>query len=142
MGHVIADVPVRQWVLSLPIPPRLPLGALPKLAMPVLQVTPGSITRHLLKHTGLEADADSGTVTLIQRFGSAAHLNMHLRCLVLDGVYWRGSDGAAQDRPGVEPLTSAWRRTASGRATSGTIKLREACRAARCGGSDNDKASP
>jgi hypothetical protein len=28
-------------------------------------------------------------VTLIQRFGSAANLNIHLHCLVLDGVYQR-----------------------------------------------------
>ena len=26
-------------------------------------------------------------VTLIQRFGSAANLNIHLHCLMLDGVY-------------------------------------------------------
>ena len=31
--------------------------------------------------------ADTGAVTLIQRFGSAANLNIHLHCLVLDGVY-------------------------------------------------------
>jgi hypothetical protein len=31
--------------------------------------------------------ADTGVVTLIQRFGSAANLNIHLHCLVLDGVY-------------------------------------------------------
>ena len=31
----------------------------------------------------------SGAVTLIQRFGSAANLNSHLHCLVLDGVYRR-----------------------------------------------------
>jgi hypothetical protein len=33
--------------------------------------------------------ADTGAVTLIQRFGSAANLNIHLHCLVLDGVYRR-----------------------------------------------------
>ena len=38
--------------------------------------------------------ADSGAVTLIQRFGSAANLNVHLHCLVLDGVYrWCDSEG-------------------------------------------------
>ena len=53
------------------------------------------ITRHLLGQVGLKADeADSGAVTLIQRFGSAANLNIHLHCLVLDGVYRIGSDGA------------------------------------------------
>jgi hypothetical protein len=36
--------------------------------------------------------AHGGAVTLIQRFGSAANLNIHLYCLVLDGVY-RRTDG-------------------------------------------------
>ena len=30
----------------------------------------------------------------IQRFGSAANLNLDLHCLVLDGVYQRGTDSA------------------------------------------------
>ena len=34
-----------------------------------------------------------GAVTLIQRFGSAANLNIHLHCLVLDGVYRCDADG-------------------------------------------------
>ena len=37
--------------------------------------------------------SDTGAVTLIQRFGSAANLNIHLHCLVLDGVY-RSREGA------------------------------------------------
>jgi len=86
-------VPVRQWVLSLPIPLRLLLAAQPKLVTPVLQVVHRVITRHLLGQAGLKADeADSGAVTLIQRFGSAANLNIHLHCLVLDGVCRRGAE--------------------------------------------------
>jgi len=84
--HVIPRVPVRQWVLSLPIPLRLLLAAQPKLVTPVLQVVHRMITRFLLDQAGLKAEqADSGAVTLIQRFGSAANLNIHLHCLVLDG---------------------------------------------------------
>ena len=91
VGHVIPHVPVRQWVLSLPIPLRLLLAAQPKLVTPVLLVVHREITRHLLGQAGLKPDeADSGAVTLIQRFGSAANLNIHLHCLVLDGVYRRG----------------------------------------------------
>jgi hypothetical protein len=30
---------------------------------------------------------------LIQRFGSAANLNIHVHCPVLDGVYRRSTDG-------------------------------------------------
>ena len=52
----------------------------------------GLITRYLLGQAGLKADeADSGEVTLIQRFGSAANLDIHQHCLVLDGVYRRGT---------------------------------------------------
>ena len=97
VDHVIPQVPVRQWVLSLPIPLRLLLAAQPKLVTPVLQVVHRVITRHLLGQAGLKPDeADSGAVTLIQRFGSAANLNIHLHCLVLDGVYRRGADGTPE----------------------------------------------
>jgi hypothetical protein len=48
VDHVIPHVPVRQWVLSLPIPLRLLLAAQPELVTPVLQVVQRVITRHLL----------------------------------------------------------------------------------------------
>jgi Putative transposase len=40
-------------------------------------------------------EAQSGSVRLIQRFGSAANLNIHLYCLVLAGVYLTSADGLA-----------------------------------------------
>ncbi|MBK6862435.1 MAG: transposase [Ideonella sp.] len=94
VDHVIPHVPVRQWVLSLPIPLRVLLAAQPELVTPVLQVVQRVMTRHLLEAVGLKADeGHGGAVTLIQRFGSAANLNIHLHCLVLDGVYRCGADG-------------------------------------------------
>jgi Putative transposase len=89
----LPHVPVRQWVLSLPIPLRLLLAAQPQVLTPVLQVVHRVLNRFVLDQAGLRADeADSGAVTLVQRFGSAANLNIHLHCLVLDGVYRRGAD--------------------------------------------------
>ena len=101
VDHVIPHVPVRQrvliWVMRLPIPLRLRLAAQPKLVTRVLKVVHRVITRHLLDQAGLKADeADGGAVTLIQRFGSAANLNIHLHCLVLNSVYRRGTDGAPE----------------------------------------------
>jgi len=109
-----SNAPVRQWVLSLPIPLRLLLAAQPVLVTPVLQVVHRVITRHLLDQTGLKAfEADSGAVTLIQRFGSAANLNIHLHCLVLDGVY-RRTDGepafVQADSPADEELQALLQR--------------------------------
>ena len=56
VDHVIPHVPVRQWVLSLPIPLRLLLAARPKLVTVVLQVVHRVITRHLLGQAGLLAN--------------------------------------------------------------------------------------
>jgi hypothetical protein len=108
VDHVIPHVPVRQWVLSLPMPLRLLLAAQPKLVTPVLQVVHRVVTRFLLKQAGAKTDeADSGAVTLIQRFGSAANLNIYLHCLVLDGVYRRGIDGAPEFVEVPEPTDEA-----------------------------------
>jgi Transposase zinc-binding domain/Putative transposase len=88
VDHVIPPVPVRQWVLSLPIPLRLLFAAQPQLLAPLLQVIHRVIAGFLVKRAGFKLSrADTGAVTLIQRFGSAANLNIHLHCLVLDGVY-------------------------------------------------------
>ena len=97
---VIPYLPLRQWVLTLPIPLRLLLAAQPKLVTPVLHVVHRVITRHQLGQAGLKAaeadEAHGGAVRLIQRSlwrkESAANLNIHLHCLVLDGVYLRSTD--------------------------------------------------
>ena len=80
VDQVIPRVPVRQWVLSFPIPLRMLFAAHPELLTPVLRIIPRVIARFLLKQAGLKrCAADSGAVTLIQRFGSAANLNIHLQ---------------------------------------------------------------
>jgi len=88
VDHVIPHVPVRQWVVSFPIPLRHLFATHPHLLSPVLQVINRAIATFLIKQAGLtHAQAQTGAVTLIQRFGSATNLNIHLHCLMLDGVY-------------------------------------------------------
>ncbi len=100
----LPHVPVRQWVLSLPVPLRVLLAAQPELVTPVLQVVQRVVERHLLDHTGLKSDeGQGGAVTLIQRFGSAANLNIHLHCLVLDGVYCCDANSAPSFVEAVAP---------------------------------------
>ena len=95
VDHVIPHGPVRRWMLSLPIPLRVLLAAQPELVTPVLHVVQRVVTRHLLDYARLKADEGHGSaVTPIQRLGSAANLNVHLHCLVLDGVYRCDADGA------------------------------------------------
>lgn len=79
----------------------------------MLQVVHRVITRDMLGQAGRSAEgadeADSEAVTLIQRFGSAANLNIRLHCPVLDGVYLRGIDGAPEFVEVPEPSDEALR---------------------------------
>ena len=76
VDHVIPRVPVRQWVLSFPIPLRLLFASHPALLAPTLRIVHRVIATFLIQQAGLKrAEAQSGAVTLIQRFGSAANLN-------------------------------------------------------------------
>jgi len=69
---------------------RILFAAHPELLTPVLQIIHRVIAWFLLKQAGVKRTAaDTGAVTLIQRLGSAANLNIQLHCLVLDGVYRR-----------------------------------------------------
>jgi hypothetical protein len=92
VDEVIPEVPVRQWVLSFPIPLRLLYAAHPELLTFVLAIVHREVARFLRRQAGFK-DAQTGAVTLIQRFGSAANLNIHLHGLVLDGVYRRTEAG-------------------------------------------------
>ncbi|MCA3143896.1 MAG: transposase [Betaproteobacteria bacterium] len=57
---------------------------------PVQGIVHRVITGFLIEQAGLRRGAaDAGSVTLIQRLGSVSNLNIHLHCLVLEGVYRR-----------------------------------------------------
>ena len=103
--QVIPHVPVRQWVVSFPIPLRHLFATQPQLLSPVLQVIHRALSTFVIHQAGLtRAQAHTGAVTLIQRFGSAANLNIHLHCLVLDGVYCL-TDGVPVFQPIPAPST-------------------------------------
>ena len=88
VDRVIPKVPVRQWVLSFPIPLRSLFAVHPELLAPVLQIIHRVIATHLIRQTGVKrSEAATGAVTLIQRFGSAANLNIHLHALVVGGEF-------------------------------------------------------
>lgn len=95
VDHVIPEVPVRQWVLSFPWPLRLLFASRPDALGRCLAVIVRAIQTDLARRAGLMAasGARTGVVTLIQRFGSALNLNVHLHMLILDGVYTTEQNG-------------------------------------------------
>jgi len=89
-AHVVDNVfpraPVRQWVLSLPMPLRFRLAWDGKLCREVLATFLSTVFDHYRDATGL-AGGRGGAVTFEQTFGSSLNANLHFHALVLDGVY-------------------------------------------------------
>jgi len=89
VDRVLPEVPVRQWVLTLPYPLRYRCAYDARLTSEVLRAFLGALfaelRRRARRHWGLRA-GQCGAVTFLQRFGSALNLNVHFHTLALDGV--------------------------------------------------------
>jgi hypothetical protein len=89
VDEVFPDVPVRQWVLSLPYRLRYLLAWDHELCRAVVAVYVRAVLgwlRQRARRDGV-ADGRSGAVAVIQRFGGALNLNVHVHALILDGVF-------------------------------------------------------
>jgi hypothetical protein len=107
VDEVFPEQPVRQWVLSFPYPLRFLFASRPAIMGQVLGIVYRCIATHLVKKAGFSCKtAQTGAVTLIQRFGSALNLNIHFHMLFLDGVYVERPNGSLRFR-WVKAPTSA-----------------------------------
>jgi hypothetical protein len=102
-AHLVDEVlpvkNIRQWVLSVPFQLRYLFATQPKEMGKVLTIVHRVISTYLIRRAGLtvKSGAQTGAVTLIQRFGrsgvpGALNLNrdaapLHYHMLYLDGVY-------------------------------------------------------
>jgi len=94
VDEILPYQPMRQWVLSVPFPLRFLFASNPKAMTGALGIVYRAIATHLAHKAGFAKPmAQTGAVTLIQRFGSALNLNIHFHMLFLDGVYIDGSNG-------------------------------------------------
>jgi hypothetical protein len=88
---VIPWVPTRQWVVSVPIPLRYWMAASQELTAQVHTIIRTTIGQYYVNHAvtrGVPRDKlQPGSVTFIQRFGSALNLNLHFHCVFMEGVY-------------------------------------------------------
>jgi len=72
VDEVLPHQPMRQWVLSVPFPLRFLFASNPKVMTRVLGIVHRAIATHLTHKAGFTKPmAQTGAVTLIQRFGGA-----------------------------------------------------------------------
>lgn len=89
---VFPEVPVRQWVLSLPWAHRFLLARDHELCRGALCVFLETVFDWYRARLGLP-EGQTGAVAVIQRFSSSLALNPHFHTLVLDGLFVRDEQG-------------------------------------------------
>jgi len=115
MDRVIPAVGVRQWVLTVPWKRRFLLARNPGLLRGVHTIAIRQIYAWYRERVARRGGGvgQTGSVTVIQRFGSALRLNPHFHILALDGCFVDAGGGEVRFQPAhglrtddVEELTS------------------------------------
>jgi Putative transposase/Transposase zinc-binding domain len=100
--QVIPWVPTRQWVVSVPVPLRYWMAASQELTATVHTIIRTTIGQYYVNQAvtrGLaRANVQPGSVTFIQRFGSAINVNLHFHCIFLEGMYLDRSEAGLKPR--------------------------------------------
>jgi hypothetical protein len=109
--QVLPWVPTRQWVVSVPVPLRSWMASSQDLTAKVHTIIRRTIAQYYVNQAvqgGVERpQVHPGSVTFIQRFGSALQLNLHFHVICLDGVYLDRTDQERTPRfLAVEPPSS------------------------------------
>ena len=89
VDDVFPRVATRQWVMTVPWGRRWLFARKPHLARGVLKIGLRAVFGRYKKWARKKGlvDIQCGSVTAVQRFGSALNLNVHFHALVMDGVY-------------------------------------------------------
>jgi hypothetical protein len=94
--HLFPQVPARQYVLSLPYALRFKLAYSPDTTSMVLGAFISAINSDLRRRARkrkLRGQLQTGSLTVVQRFGSSLNLNVHFHVIAMDGVYAEQTDG-------------------------------------------------
>jgi hypothetical protein len=114
VDRVLPVVPVRQWVVSLPIALRYKLAYDSKLAAKVLDLFVRSVFASLRQRARARYGRgryECGSVTFQQRSGDAINLNPHFHAIVLDGVFDYGDTDSPRFRYLPPPTDAEVERT-------------------------------
>ena len=115
-AQVFPEVPLRQWVCTMPKRLRFLLAWKPKLISLALTLFLRALfawQRRCARKQGIKGPL-CGAVTFIQRFGSALNVNIHFHTLVPEGVFFQSDQGGigfhALLPPSVSDLNKLLRR--------------------------------
>jgi hypothetical protein len=95
VDYVLPEVPIRQFVLTVPFPLRFPLAFDGKLLGQVLRIFTDTVAANYRKHLADRGipGGKHGAVAVIQRANSDLRCNPHVHAIFLDGLYAPDRDG-------------------------------------------------
>jgi len=102
VDYLFPRVPIRQYVLSLPYALRFKMAYSPDATSVVLGAFISAINSDLRRRARkrkLRGRLQTGSLTVVQRFGSSLNLNIHFHVIEMDGVYEEQSDGSMLFHP-------------------------------------------
>jgi hypothetical protein len=102
IDHLFPKVPVRQFVLTLPMRLRFRMAASPQVTSAVLRCFIAAVTRDLrrrAKRLRFHGNLKTGAMADAQHFGSSLALNVHFHTLAVDGVWAARTDGGLDFNP-------------------------------------------
>jgi Transposase zinc-binding domain/Putative transposase len=91
--RLLPDIPVRQWVLSLPFELRFLAAFKADVLRQMARLLSETIARWQKDRSG-HPDAGTGAIVFVQRFGSSLNLHVHYHLVVPDGVFIRAGQHA------------------------------------------------
>jgi len=83
--RVLPNVPIRQWVLSLPMELRGLCATDPVVMTAMNRIFTEEVSRRYKKECGEESHP--GSISCLQRFGGSLNLNVHIHSIFLDGAF-------------------------------------------------------
>jgi hypothetical protein len=102
VDHLFPQVPARQYVLSLPYAWRFKMAYSADATSVVLGAFISAINSDLRRRARKRkfcGRLQTGSLTVVQRFGSSLNLNVHFHVIVMDGVYAEQPDGCMLFHP-------------------------------------------
>jgi hypothetical protein len=105
VDRVLPNVPVRQWVLSLPFDLRTVAAKRPDLVSAIDRILFSEVQR-FMRDAASQRTGRAGAVTFVQRFGGSLNLHVHFHVLFLEGVFTREDDALPVFHPALSPTRS------------------------------------
>jgi hypothetical protein len=105
VDRVLPDVPVRQFVLSLPFELRMLAAFKPDVLGALARIFAEAVSARYRVRAEREGfpKGQAGAVTFVQRFGGSLNLNVHFHTVFLDGVFVRDPEGRVAFQAAREP---------------------------------------